>query len=60
MIPISNMSTLVGVRIRYKWLGSRAATCLLPPTCTDGGPVVHGQVGGPGLPVASAVPQPNQ
>ena len=39
---------------------SRVATCLLQPTCLDGGPVVHGQVGRPSLTLSSTVAQPNQ
>ena len=39
---------------------SRAATCPLPPTCTDGSPIVYGQVSGPSLIVNSATLQPNQ
>ena len=42
-----------------RWWSS-AATCPLPPTCLDGGPVVHGQVGRSDLTLASAAPQPNQ
>ena len=36
----------------HRWR-SRATKCPLPPTCTDGGPVVHGQVGRPGLTIDS-------
>ena len=65
VIPNLNKSTLTRVRIKYKWLDAQfvaplVAKCPLPPPCTDGGLVVHGQVGRSGLTVDSAILQPNQ